>query len=1019
MARASLALSLSELRRPSLADDCLPVCLRFPGAPPQSEVYGELPHFFQPHRLSPGLDGVPQVTLALRPGQYRYKLRLADGTWQLHADNPRTRSVEGLRNSVLCIGGCDEPILHVPVFPDVCADDDGRLTIRAALRKSAGSSLTLRYRELDDERELPMDRVGDEDEHHLFAVKLPLSSSRVDYFFRLPSGQLVGSPSHTALRVQVKKPDIPSWWRDAVLYSVLIDRFRRSDGKQWPTLSDERARAGGDLDGVCAALPYLSDLGVTVLHLTPIWLSPSAHRYDAQNPLVVDPALGGEAALVRLLREAELVGIRILLDITLTHVNRDFLPFCDVRARGFQSPFADWFSLYRWPFSDGPSPGYQHYQHGQWQEPLLRVDHPDVATYLLSVLLHYAQLGVAGFRLDSAADVPTALLSLLRQGVRAVRKDALILGELTVDNLGHYVGHSLDCATELSLQRQLVDWLSGRQSAQQLSQHAQRRAFVRGHHHAALGMTASHDLPRLRSLLDERAAQLGHFVSLLRPEVPMIYYGDELGLHSDDPSRAFEDVWPDRMPLDWSQVSDDNSTLALVRKLLSLRHKLPSLRHGDCQELPSPEQPDLLVFRRQLGDEVLEVYAHGPGEALSCPLRDDAPSDARLLASLGEVCLDSSTKQLSLGPSSAVLLQRQPAPAVRQLIDELTTQAESRVAEAYRQGISSGLLLPSKLYLTATERCNLRCQHCITQAPEKTATKTARTMQPWVLDALEDALSSASYFGFSHGGESLVSSQFFEILRRIRRARRGQPYDVHLLSNGMLLDEQTVAELIELGVTSLAVSLDGATEETNDEIRAGCDLPRVLHNLRHATALRRKLRADLRIGVSTVVLRQNIEELPKLAQLVCDLGLDWLKLEEGYPVNRFAAQSLLRPDARRVEAAVAAVKAIVDPNGVLLVEHLHPPSGCPCQENTVPGLSEFRATDDFANRAQFRPCRMAWEVACVDPDGTVHAGDYAEPALGSLATQSFVELWNGSRAAAQRRDALGVISPQLRRACPH
>jgi MoaA/NifB/PqqE/SkfB family radical SAM enzyme len=288
-----------------------------------------------------------------------------------------------------------------------------------------------------------------------------------------------------------------------------------------------------------------------------------------------------------------------------------------------------------------------------------------------------------------------------------------------------------------------------------------------------------------------------------------------------------------------------------------------------------------------------------------------------------------------------------------------------------------------------------------------------------VLDALEDALSSASYFGFSHGGESLVSSQFFEILRRIRRARRGQPYDVHLLSNGMLLDEQTVAELIELGVTSLAVSLDGATEETNDEIRAGCDLPRVLHNLRHATALRRKLRADLRIGVSTVVLRQNIEELPKLAQLVCDLGLDWLKLEEGYPVNRFAAQSLLRPDARRVEAAVAAVKAIVDPNGVLLVEHLHPPSGCPCQENTVPGLSEFRATDDFANRAQFRPCRMAWEVACVDPDGTVHAGDYAEPALGSLATQSFVELWNGSRAAAQRRDALGVISPQLRRVCPH
>ncbi|MBL8633572.1 MAG: radical SAM protein [Myxococcales bacterium] len=1019
MARASLALSLSELRRPQLADDCLPVCLRVPDAPPQSEIYGELPHFFRPHPLSPGLDGVPQVTLSLRPGLYSYKLKLPSGTWQLHAENPRTRSVEGLRNNVLSIGGCDEPILHVPVFPDVCAAPDGRLTIRAALRKSAGSSLTLRYRELDVERELAMDLVGDEDEHHLFAVKLPLSSSRVDYFFRLPSGKLVGGPSQSALRVTVPKSDLPSWWRDAVLYSVLVDRFRRGDGQPWPVLTDERARAGGDLDGVCAALPYLSDLGVTVLHLTPIWQSPSAHRYDAQNPLVVDPALGGEAALIRLLRESERVGIRILLDITLTHVNRDFLPFCDVRAHGFQSLFADWFHLERWPFSDGPSPGYQHYQHGQWQEPLLAVEHPDVATYLLSVLLHYAQLGVAGFRLDSAADVPTALLSLLRQGVRAVRKDALILGELTVDNIGHYVGRGLDCATELSLQRRLVEWLSGRQSALQLAKHAQRRAFVRGHHHAALGMTASHDLPRLRSLLDEQTAQLGHFVSLLRPEVPMIYYGDELGMYSDDPTRAFEDVWPDRMPLDWSQVSDENSTLTLFRSLLTLRQKFPSLRHGDCLELTATDQPELLIFRRQLGDEVLEVYAHARSDETSCLLRTDSPSDVVVLATLGQVAIDTATKRVALGPLSAVLLRRQPPPEVIQLSDELTKGAATHILQSYRLGITSGLLLPSKLYLTATERCNLRCQHCITSAPEKTATKTARTMQPWVLDALEDAMASASYFGFSHGGESLMSAQFFDILRRIRRARRGQPYDVHLLSNGMLLDEATVAALIELGVTSLAVSLDGATEETNDEIRTGCDLGRVWHNLKHATALRRKLRADLRIGVSTVVMCQNLDELPKLAQQVCDLGLDWLKLEECYPVNRFAAQSLLRPDSRRVQAAVAAVKAIVDPNGVVLIEHLHPPSGCPCQENTNPGLSEFRATDDFANRAQFRPCRMAWEVACVDPDGVVHAGDYAEPALGSLAVQSFVELWNGPRAVAQRRDALGQIDSQLRQACPH
>ena len=155
------------------------------------------------------------------------------------------------------------------------------------------------------------------------------------------------------------------------------------------------------------------------------------------------------------------------------------------------------------------------------------------------------------------------------------------------------------------------------------------------------------------------------------------------------------------------------------------------------------------------------------------------------------------------------------------------------------------------------------------------------------------------------------------------------------------------------------MSLDGGTAETNDEIRAGCDFEKVLHNLRHAVGLRRAQNLDLRIGVSTVVLRENIDELPVLAQLVCELGLDWLKLEEGYPANLFSAQSLLRPDGNRVREAVKKVRAIVEPNGVILVDHLAPPSGCPCQATLGDALSEFRATDDFANRTCFRPCRAA------------------------------------------------------------
>ena len=187
MAAAPLALPLGQLRTPELADDCRPVCLRFPGAPPESEVYGELPHWHKPHRLTRGPDGVPEVTVPLSPGIYSYKLRTPDGVWHLDKSNPRTRTLDGVTNSVLVLGGCDEPILHVPTAPYLLLRADGQLTVRAALRKTAGDELWLRVQQLDGTRERKMVCVGEEDEHFLLEVNLPLSSLRVDYFFRLPS----------------------------------------------------------------------------------------------------------------------------------------------------------------------------------------------------------------------------------------------------------------------------------------------------------------------------------------------------------------------------------------------------------------------------------------------------------------------------------------------------------------------------------------------------------------------------------------------------------------------------------------------------------------------------------------------------------------------------------------------------------------------------------------------------------------------------------------------------------------
>ena len=486
-----------------------------------AELRGELTHWFAPIAMQ--AHGREQrAVVHVGPGAFAYKLRTDDGRWHLDPDNPRTRAIDGLQSSLLVVDGTDEPVVHAPALPYLHVGEDGRLCARAALRKgAAGGSLTLRLLDEDGARDVPMRRVAEEDEHLLFEALAPAQKRRLDYLFVLESGRCIGRGG-AALRIEPHEllPALPEWWRDAVLYTVFLDRFRDGSGRTLalppPPLIDERARAGGDLWGVRDAIPYLAELGVTVLHLTPVGYSYSAHRYDAVNPLHVDPALGGEPALRAVIEAAHRHGLRVLLDVVLTHVHRDFLPFCDVRQRGPRSPYAAWFQPLRFPFTDGEDPGYRHYQKGQWQEPLLALDaqqaNEDVAAYLVQVLLHYLALGVDGFRLDAAADVPLGLLRLLRAAVRGVRKDALLLGEVTVDSLFRFTAGALDCATDFPLQEALYDWLWRRRGdARRLAAVQARRRFYRGASHSGLAFTATHDQPRLLSLVgDSRVARLGH-----------------------------------------------------------------------------------------------------------------------------------------------------------------------------------------------------------------------------------------------------------------------------------------------------------------------------------------------------------------------------------------------------------------------------------------------------------------------------------------------------------------------------
>jgi cyclomaltodextrinase len=996
------ALSEAALCRP----DEQPVLLSYRPPLPVGgvDVLGELETWLTPLPMTVSEGNLRELALWLAPGVYAYKLRHDDGSYHLDPHNPRTAQRDEHRNSVLVVGGTPEPVLHAPRAPYLWQRDDGRLCVRAALRDGAGTSLRVRWDEGHGSVVTAMHEVAREGEHTLYEAHLPVSAGRVSYLFVLASGALVGRAGEQAVpfvHTRTRAAPLPAWWQRGVMYSLFVDRFRRGQGEPFRALSNERDRAGGDLWGVIEALPYLHELGVSILQLTPIALSPSAHRYDAIDPRVVDPALGGEEALRSLLEAAHARDMRVLLDVAGTHVHRDHFAFRDVRARGPASPYWSWFFAYRFPFDEGPDGGYLHYPKGQWHEPLLRTTHPDVAEEVVGHFEHYARLGVDGFRIDAACSLPVGLSRKICRAVRRINPGAVVFGEVTVDNGARWVGGAaLHAATDFVAQAAERRFLQGEIDAAACTQvFAQRRFYRAGEGPSALAFTANHDQARLTTLLGDRAlARAAHVLLLARAELPALYYGDELGLCSDERARSFEDAWPDRVAMPWQRDTWDEATLDLIRKLVHLRRACRALYAGEESWLSARDGSgaplgDVLCLRRTAGDETVEVFVHRGAEPVTVQLPEGAASAAELVLCSGEARVHEGV--LVLGPKSAAIVRRTLAGEVAAWWQSSLARASEQARTAFASGDLEVPYLPPRLYLTMTERCNLRCAHCITHAPRLTREGRARSLAPWLLPRLSDAFRAASYLGFVHGGESLVAEDFFPTLAFVQAQRKSVAtrLDIHLLSNGMLLTEERVHRLIDHGVTSLAVSLDGASARSNDKLRIGGSFDTVVRNIQAALTLRARLGADLRIGISSVLSRDNLAELAALGRLCERLGVDWLKIEEMHPSTRVAAEQALAADDGALGAARAALAQELEKSRVVLVDHLQ--SGLPCACSGTERAVHFRAADDFANRAHFRPCRMLWEQAAIDPDGTVRPVDYGHAALGSLLHAPLVELWNG------------------------
>ena len=253
----------------------------------------------------------------------------------------------------------------------------------------------------------------------------------------------------------------PDWVKSAIFYQIFPDRFARSRAvpkpgnlERWDHPPTNHGFKGGDLIGVVERLDYLQDLGITAIYFCPIFQSTANHRYHTYDYYRVDPILGGDAALQRLLDEAHRRGIRIVIDGVFNHASRGFYQFNHLLENGPVSPYLDWFQVQGWPlhaYEGHISPNYSAW----WNLhalPKLNTQTPAVREFLLGVAQHWIEQGVDGWRLDVPNEIDDdEFWREFRRRVKDANPDAYIVGEIWGDASRWLQGDQFDAVMNLSL----------------------------------------------------------------------------------------------------------------------------------------------------------------------------------------------------------------------------------------------------------------------------------------------------------------------------------------------------------------------------------------------------------------------------------------------------------------------------------------------------------------------------------------------------------------------------------------
>ena len=422
------------------------------------------------------------------------------------------------------------------------------------------------------------------------------------------------------LNVYEKQNSDFSWYQGKVMYQIYPDRFYvggkrhlKENGYNHQSFSEDVRYEpykgvycndfyGGNLLGIIEKLPYLKELGVGVIYLNPICLSPTHHHYDTSDYLKIDDVLGTDEDFKKLVKEAKKQGIYIIMDGVYNHTGSDSVYFNKDNhfdsIGAYQSKSSPYYSWYH--FNSFPK------KYDAWWgiETLPAVNQKsgfvDFITGDDGVISHYMKMGIKGVRLDVVDELDDEFVKKINHQVKKCDKDAITIGEVWEDatnkvaygvRKSYFDGSELDSVMNYPLKNAIVDFLShNRLERLVITLREELNNYPEKVLNSLMNVLGTHDTPRIISIFSgvnfnaltkkemeeismtkteyykcRDLVKMAYMMTYTLPGIPSLYYGDELGMEGGKDPFC-------RRPMAWE--TGDMELLNYFKRLGKMRNNL-------------------------------------------------------------------------------------------------------------------------------------------------------------------------------------------------------------------------------------------------------------------------------------------------------------------------------------------------------------------------------------------------------------------------------------------------------------